>query len=438
MPENNFHSLTDRLGQVRAAESGDQIGSGRLQVTGEKIVLEYVPDDVHLRALLARMPSKVPERLIFVDHNGVIGLDGCALRRERLTEPLPSLVEVHADHAIQITEISHDFMEVTCVRSEIAGLASWKPVITPTVKTTRFNGDTLLTDVNFESKAGATKEIGTKDGLRIVPYFSANSSWTAYGARHEIIERVSVETRVDGRTAPLTGHLKTHRKVQELLALAYGSSCGQRLVSVSSDTMPRKYAGMVASGDHWRGAISTGCWRGSTPYLMEPPNGHPLFYLDDIDETGICRWVEESSDWGCIVGPLMTWTFDNGGSVEVEVLQIAVALESLGHRIAVKQGLIKPNKRIKDYHFLDYLKKIGETLNCDVAPVIEGSPSYDTWSASFNDIYNQCKHADNPSPKGEHALIAARSGALLLRMWLAREFGVAPSTINRNARRSKR
>ena len=41
----DFHSLTDRLGRVHRADSGDQTGSGRLIATSEKVVLEYLPDD---------------------------------------------------------------------------------------------------------------------------------------------------------------------------------------------------------------------------------------------------------------------------------------------------------------------------------------------------------------------------------------------------------
>ncbi len=45
--------------------------------------------------------------------------------------------------------------------------------------------------------------------------------------------------------------------------------------------------------------------------------------------------------------------------------------------------------------------------------------------------YKQSKHADRPLPDGVAAAIAARSGALLLRMWLAQKNSVlTPGTIS--------
>ncbi|MBN7437903.1 hypothetical protein [Mycobacteroides abscessus] len=82
---------------------------------------------------------------------------------------------------------------------------------------------------------------------------------------------------------------------------------------------------------------------------------------------------------------------------------------------------------------------IGETLQCDAGPVIKGSlddgvPAYSdyaTWAVEFNSLYKQSKHADHPLPDPYRGSIAARSGARLLRMWLAVEFGVDPATVER-------
>lgn len=442
MSENDFHDLAERLGRVYDAGSMEQIGSGRLKATREHIVLELIPDEeANQHILLAMPPREVPERLLFADRYGRVGLAGCTLRRSRRKMALPSWAEIHADHAIEIKQMNSDFTLVNHVRSEVAGLATWRTIIRPVVEATHYSDDNdLITGVIFEAKAGDPREIGTRDGLRFVPYFSAHSSRKASVARHEIIERMFVETCVEGDPVPLDEHLDTHRKVQELLVIAYGRPCGQKLVSVSSAASPKQNArtGDIV-GDQWRGAISTWCGRGEASDPMELPNEHPLFYLGDIGTAGIRRWVEESSEWARIIGPLVVWTFDSGGSIEVEVIQIAVALEALGHRIAVEQGLIKPNRSC---HFPEYLELIGQTLNCDLAPVVKGSPEngvpahpdYAAWSADFNMLYKQCKHADHPLPDGLRGAIAARSGALLLRMWLAQEFGVAPSTIDQYAR----
>lgn len=68
MSKNDFHELTDRLGRVHDAASGDRIGMGRLTASPEQIVLEYLPDNESAQAMLLSVPTrKVPERLVFVD-----------------------------------------------------------------------------------------------------------------------------------------------------------------------------------------------------------------------------------------------------------------------------------------------------------------------------------------------------------------------------------
>lgn len=418
MSNSDFHELTDRLGRVYNAENKVQMGMGRLTASPNQIVLEFLPDNEPRQSGLMSMPPReVPARLVLVDSRGVVGLDGCVVRHATRRGNQPSLVEVRADHAIQLKGASADFTELNSVRSEIAGLATWvtgKSVVQKTIYT---DEDDLTTGVSFEAKAGTPVEIGTADGLRFVPYFHTTSERNSSGGRHEIIEKTFVETRFEGAPVSLEKHLKSHRNIQELLVIAHGKPCGQRL-------------SWVASGP-WRGIISTWCGWGGANAPMEFPAKHTLFDYPDIGAVGVNRWITESDQWARVVGPLVLWHFDVGSSVEVDLLQIGVALEALGYKIAVRKGRGKQS-------FPQYLKRIGETLRCDVGPVIKGSPEngvpahadYVTWSEDFNNLYKQAKHADHPLPDPYHAAIAARSGARLLRMWLAVEFGVAPQTVS--------
>lgn len=434
---NNFHELTDRLGRVHNAESGEQMGMGRLTASPGLIALEYLPDDGPRQSGVMFMPPReVPERLVFVDSRGVVGLDGCRVRRATRRGNQPSRVEVHADHSIQLKRASADFTMVNSVRSEIAGLATWVTHQSSVEKTIYSNDDDLITSVEFKAKAVTPKEVGTAHGLRFVPFFDATSERNSSGGRHEIIEKMFVETQVDGDPLSLDTHLRTHRNVQELMVVASGEPCGQRLSWVASSANPsERVIPRTGSGDLWRGVISTWCGRGDADAPMELPRKHTLFDYPDIGSAGVKRWVEEADDWARVVGPLVLWHFDRGSSVEVELLQIGVALEALGYKIAVRQGLIQPGGK---QSFPQYLKRIGETLRCDVGPVIKGSPAngvpthvdFEAWSDDFNLLYKQAKHADHPLPEGLRGVIAARSGALLLRMWLAVEFGVDPDTVN--------
>lgn len=262
MTSSEFHSLTDRIGRVHDADSDEQIGTGRVAADGEAIALDFLPDDD------AHPPKEVPDRLVFVDRHGVTGLVGCNLRRSFRKGRLPGWIEVHADHAIDITGTgARDFDRVSNVRSEIAGLAMWA-TLTPVVTAEHYvDDDDLLKRLVLEAKAGDAKEIGTPDGLRFVPHFSAGSSRSSSGGSHEITERMFVETRIGGEPVPLDDHLKTHRNIQELLVVAYGKPCGQRLSWVSSNAHPKRapLTGKVV-GDKWRHLVRPrrgGCTYGS-------------------------------------------------------------------------------------------------------------------------------------------------------------------------------
>lgn len=199
MSNNDFHELTDRLGRVGDAASGDQMGMGRLVARPEQIVLEYLPDNEPRQSgLMSMPPTEVPERLMFVDSRGTVGLDGCGTCRATRTGNQPSLVEVHADHAIQITRLSSDLTTLNSVRSEIAGLATWVTQKSVVGKTTYINDDDLITRVMVEARADNPKEVGTVHGLRFVPYFDITSERNSPGGRHEIVEKTFVETRVEG------------------------------------------------------------------------------------------------------------------------------------------------------------------------------------------------------------------------------------------------
>ena len=49
---------------------------------------------------------------------------------------------------------------------------------------------------------------------------------------------------------------------------------------------------------------------------------------------------------------------------------------------------------------------------------------FSEWATAFNEVYKQAKHADHPLPNLHRAAILAQSGATLVRLWLAQEFGV--------------
>ena len=349
---------------------------------------------------------------------------------------LPPWVEIHADVAVELGKSDHEYWNVSGVRTEIAGLAGWSG-LSSVRQTPERDADGLLSAVSVRAESPDPVEVPTEHGVSLYPHFALNASRA--NGRNTLTEKVFVQTRVD-EPIPWADHLMTHQSVQDVVTIAYGWGCGQRATSACSSLYPlTKPRTNEVIGDKWNAVVAVWHGRGSDEHPMEIPQKRlPLFTFGDLGVIGVSRWIKEADHWSRVVGPLAASYFQKHVVVELKVMQVAVALESLGYRIALNQKLIQPGGLL---NFRQYLDLIQQTADCDLSQVLRGNAengvpafaNYAAWAAAFNEVYKQCKHADHPLPDTILGWVLADSGALLARLWLAREFGVSRTTVETNA-----
>ncbi|WP_156524994.1 MULTISPECIES: hypothetical protein, partial [Rhodococcus] len=137
-------------------------------------------------------------------------------------------------------------------------------------------------------------------------------------------------------------HLRAHQLVQDLITVVYWSPCALAVEEVSRDDADprsdRKVSGRTAL-EHFSHSVE-GTWNAQTPKAI-PERDKVLSTFDDIGAKGVKRWIEEGERWKEIVGPLVSSRYQPDATIEVVVFQIAIAMESLGHLIAVRNGEIE-------------------------------------------------------------------------------------------------
>ncbi|MEU2004499.1 HEPN domain-containing protein [Rhodococcus sp. NPDC019627] len=440
----DFRDLTERVGFLHNAETHEQIGAGRLDLSARAITFEMpVDEDVTTKLGLSRFPKsdeELSERFVFRDRHGKVGLGRCHLRSSTSNwgGGLPGWVRLDAQYAVEIGALDQDYWAVNGLRTEIAGLAAWTGLSSVTTKTeTGEHG--LIKGVTQNAVSGEPIEIGTPYGLSMYPYFSSKESRA--NGRYTLTEKTFVQTKTED-AIPWEEHVPAHQSVQDLIVLAYWSPCGLQVASVGNDRYPLTFPGSDQRiADKWREVIATWGGRGNWETPMElPTDKSVLFHMGDLGVHNVRRWIEESEDWLRIVGPLTSSQFQKNPPIEAKFMQIAVAIEGLGYRIGKEQGLINDRKTSLD--FPKYLKLIHESLDCSVETVLEGSPGngisafadFSSWAEAFNKTYKEAKHADHPLPDYVRAWVLAESGALLVRLWLARHFGVERERLEQNAK----
>ncbi|KAF0957353.1 HEPN domain-containing protein [Rhodococcus sp. T7] len=440
----DFRELTERVGFIHNAETHEQIGAGRLDLSPKAITFEMpVDDDVTTKLGLSQFPTsdeELSERFVFRDRHGKVGLGRCNLRSSTSNwgGGLPGWVRLDAQYAVEIGTLDQDYWAVNGLRTEIAGLAAWTGLSSVTSEpVTDEHG--LIKGVTQNAVSGDPIEIGTSFGLSMYPHFSATESRA--NGRYTLTEKTFVQTKTE-EAIPWEEHVRAHQSMQDLIVLAYWSACGLQVASVSNDRYPVTSPGSGQRiADKWREVTATWGGRGNWETPMElPANKRELFDLGDLGVRNVRRWIDESEDWLRIVGPLTSSQFQKNPPIEAKFMQIAVAVEGLGYRIGKQEGLI--NEQKTSLAFPKYLELIHQSLDCSIETVLEGSPDngigaysdFDSWAKEFNKTYKEAKHADHPLPDYVRAWVLAESGALLVRLWLARHFGVERERLEKNAR----
>jgi len=316
-----------------------------------------------------------------------------------------------------------DYDNINGMRSDVEGLAEWAKM-SPVTSSLMYE-DRARPRINIVAQNLEAKILGGPLCLALTTEFSHNPQPVdgVYSIRSEL----SVNTRSESLVA-WAEHATAHRMIQDLMVLVYGRPCHARLNSVMrEDDQP-----FLQSGDrcYWVSAYvpSFGRQYGLTPAL--PDSAKPLFYLDEANTESVSAWLDEFTLWSRPTWIAVSHVFQPDLSVEVQLIQVSVALEALGYAIWAQ----KPTSS-RTPPFDGLLRRVTALVPLKHARIY-GGLSERSWRVRFVDAYMGAKHADKPLPDAETAYQCVQQGLTLIRCWLALKLGVAPEILEERLSRN--
>lgn len=370
--------------------------------------------------------GELPTELFFRNHQHGFYVTGLQVKQQTVNFPSGhGIGRASADRIVKTSGASTNFLQVNGVRSELDGLPAW------------VGGDTGI-ELSFESHPdnkswqrsvafkGAEQAPLAVPGIRGLSFakhfnFTANRANQLYTMSHT----VNLETMFT-EPGDWVSHTPIHQAIQDLVSLAYWHPCDLRAVDVhhQDETMSDRPV--------WRPMFTPSFGRRAVGQSLPPlPGGaRPLFTYEDIKERGLELWWTTYKKLQKAMQALSASLFRAGGTVEVQLLQVATALEHLGFFLATSATQQKAN-------FEPTVQRVIDSTDCGPSlerKVLKGRTSKQ-WAADFNKAYKGVKHADNQLPDGLTSYNCADEGAWLARLWLARFLGTESAVIDRRTAR---
>jgi len=309
-----------------------------------------------------------------------------------------------------------DYDGINGMCSELDGLAKWAKM--SPVTTSLMYEDHARPSVSVVAKNLDERVLGGPLGLALTTEFY-HTPQPADG-----VFTIRTGLSINTRSTTLVGweeHATGHRMMQDLMALAYGRPCSASLKSVMrEDDQP-----MEPKDDRrfWVAAYvpSFGRQYSATPTL--PASAKPLFYLDETAPELVSTWLDEFAYWSRPTWIAVSSIFQRDLPVEVQLIQVSVALEALGYAIWSQNPT---SGRTPSFGSL--LQKVTALVPLRHERIY-GGLSDTSWRQRFADAYMGAKHADKPMPDIETAYQCVQQGMTLVRCWIALRLGVRSAVL---------
>lgn len=376
---------------------------------------------------LAPHASPVPESLTFRGTDHCYILQGCRQQGSSMVfgGNRVSQTRVRADRIIVDAYGDVDYSSVHGLESRIEGLAAWSGM--GAVSTTFENPGGPYPAVMLKGQNQPSHELGGPFNALLATSFTHKPE--LWGEVHQIRETLLVKTRTD-ELRSLADHRRVHIMLQDLMCLVYGKAVAAEATAVMrEDDQPYED---LSDKRLWRELYEPHFGRhvDGLP-VLDASRDEPLFHLSDTDESCVRTWMDQWNNWSRPTSIAVTTLFQQGTTVEASLLQVAVALEALGHAILV-DGDNSPKKLA---NVEQALKAIFNRIPWDWRTILEDEKST-AWAQRFRIAYNGVKHADNPLPDPLTVLKLARQGMTVMRIWQAHQLGVPETTVLRSLQRA--
>lgn len=362
-----------------------------------------------------------PDDLYLVTGSHNFHLAGASYRTRNINFNAVSTGRIVFKRLVRAGEVQPSYRTIHGLRTELAGLAGWmEPGVF--VQTYETGADNRVTSAIFRAEHVAPIEVPSVPELSLMPWYDTRHDQA--NRLHSMRETIVVQTKFEDLTEWET-HLARHQALQDLMSLVYWWPCNletEQALRLEDEIMTLDGA---KHGPEWHTAFvpDFGRRRAGVPIRTIPGMRFPLFSYTDIGEAGLEMWLNEYEGLRKSFGVLSASLFREGGTVEVEMLQVAVGLEELGYWLS---GGVHEN-------FIPTVLRVVNDTDCNLQKVTGRFATDADWASALNKAYKSVKHADNGALDGQEVYRRLAEGTLLARLWLARHLGVHRSELERNA-----
>lgn len=375
--------------------------------------------------------GETPSSFTFADTSGFIRFTELARTGTLSNTNRVVIDKFRSRRVIRSGNMECDYQEIDGMCTVIDGLAAW--VGLSAVETSP------LFDKESEEIIGVGLNARNKPQLNIGGNFNltAETSFShpprREGNRFSITDEVLLRTHSQD-LAPWGDHAAVHRMMQDLLCLVYGKPVGMRLKSIKREDDQEGPVDEESPRRWWRDAYEPHLGRSATaPAASLPEDSSPMFLFEDVDLGKMQKWLDEFSHWSRPTWIAVSSMFQEGSVVEVELLQMGVALEALGYAIwkMELEGLGNSDERTPQYPQL--LNRVTDVALPPQFELRQGM-SISNWRIEFNRAFKGAKHADNAAVDPAEAARFSGEAMDLIRYWIAHQIGVPFDKINISSR----
>jgi hypothetical protein len=216
------------------------------------------------------------------------------------------------------------YRQIHGLHTELVGLPAWiKPaVFTEDVET---NEESRVTAVTHRAERRDRLEVTGMPCLSLAPHFETAHDYP--NGEHSIRETMAIQTKYSDLQS-WEVHSREHRALQDLVSLAFWHPCNLSVEKALHLEDQLATLDGEGHGFEWRAAFVPVFGRRARglPIRPIPQSRFSLFTYEDIGKEGLAKWYEEFDDLKKSMGVLSASLFRQGPTVEVMMLQVAVAL----------------------------------------------------------------------------------------------------------------
>ena len=383
-----------------------------------------------------------PENMYFVDDIGRILLIGCkssGLRDSILSSSAKLggiLKKVSVTTAIFSTKV-YNTDAFNGYKTEIESLSQWLQMDTLNLVYEYYEDERMSRVKSASTKVSSDKEIMVSDsiGLKFKSGFNVKPNDSLTQITYESADSLETYHR-DGIS--FNEAMKNHNAIRDLMTVSSWSNHQFTSISVSHDRDKE-----FDDKDRWVKAISV-YW--NTTETVDVKNKEFMFTYQDIEESGVQRWLNIRNQYSQAIDPILTTIRWNDSPIENTLFNLCAGVEALGRYIARDF----PDKSLEDKgraYLRSALQNIINQIPKGILPYVKAGEgdrdgkvvnNLPEWKEKINDSYNSVKHFGGKEIDYNRVFEAIDLLRIILLSWVGTQLGVPANVLKERLKRYKR